>query len=50
MGENRDTTVIDAGGSGSVVNISKDNVTITGFTIQASCTTIHDGGIRINTE
>ena len=33
-GEDKDTTIIDAGGSGDVINISEDDVTISGFTIQ----------------
>jgi len=36
IGENRDTTIIDGGGSGDVVNITVDLVYISGFTIQNS--------------
>jgi parallel beta-helix repeat protein len=35
-GENKDTTLIDGGGSGDVVNVSSDWVNITGFTITGS--------------
>ncbi|KYK22285.1 hypothetical protein AYK25_02480 [Thermoplasmatales archaeon SM1-50] len=34
IGENRDTTIIDGGGAGSVVCVTSDGVTISGFTIQ----------------
>ena len=33
IGENRDTTIIDAGGSGDVIQVSVDWVNITGFTV-----------------
>ncbi len=36
IGENRDYTIIDGGGSGNVVNVSVDWVNISGFTIQNS--------------
>ncbi|MGC9308264.1 MAG: NosD domain-containing protein [Thermoplasmatota archaeon] len=36
VGEDRDTTIIDGGGSGDVVNVTADGVTITGFTVQNS--------------
>jgi len=36
IGEDKDTTIIDAGGSGGVIYISEDDVTISGFTIQNS--------------
>jgi parallel beta-helix repeat protein len=50
LGESRYSTIIDGSGIGSVINISMENVTISGFTIQSCGNTIHDGGIRINTE
>jgi parallel beta-helix repeat protein len=50
IGEDRYTTIIDGGKTGSVVNISKNNVTITNFTIKVSGNTIDDGGIRINSD
>ncbi len=34
VGENRSTTVIDGDGTGIVVNIARNNVNITGFTVQ----------------
>jgi len=42
IGENRDTTVINGSGNGNTVNISADNVNISGFTIKGStnCTTL----------
>jgi len=36
VGEERNTTSIDGGGSGCVVSINNDNVVISGFTIQGS--------------
>ena len=46
-GQDRDTTIIDGGGSGDVVNITADNVTIRGFTIQNSGYGSHDANICI---
>jgi parallel beta-helix repeat protein len=46
IGENRDTTIIDAGGIGDVVYVSADWVNITGFTIQNS----ESHGIGIKTD
>ena len=34
LGENRDTTVVDGNGTGTVVQISTDNITVTNFTIR----------------
>lgn len=36
QGENKDTTVIDGNGNGTVVDVTSENVTITGFTIRGS--------------
>ena len=36
FGQDRRTTIIDGGGTGNVVNITKNNVNVTGFTIQNS--------------
>ena len=36
IGEDKDTTVIDGGGSGDVVYVSADEVTMTGFTVENS--------------
>jgi len=46
IGENKDTTIIDGGGSGTIVYVIKDDVTICEFTIQNS----EDSGIFINNE
>jgi len=34
IGEDENTTIIDSGGSGSVVNVTADHVTVYGFTVQ----------------
>jgi parallel beta-helix repeat protein len=34
MGEDKEKTIIDGGGSGTVINVSGDDVSISGFTIQ----------------
>ena len=47
IGENRDSTVIDAPSNGSVVNITADLVNIYSFTIQNS-RNIYSSGIEIN--
>ena len=48
VGENMDTTVIDGGGIGDVVNIISDLVDIRGFTIQDSeQSTSYDAGINL---
>jgi parallel beta-helix repeat protein len=47
IGENRDTTIIDGGEIGIVVNISADSVNISEFTIQNSGTYDFDAGIGI---
>ena len=36
QGEDRNTTIIDGGGNGDVVNMTADNVTISGFTVRHS--------------
>lgn len=50
-GENRNSTIIDGRGNGSVIWITADNVTIAGFTIQNSghtiSGTIPDAGINL---
>jgi parallel beta-helix repeat protein len=48
IGEDRSTTIIDGGGTGKVVSITADNVTISGFTIRnsgSSSTEPPDAGI-----
>jgi parallel beta-helix repeat protein len=47
IGEDRDTTIIDGGGSGSVVDVSSDSVNITGFTIRNSGNNSNNAGIYI---
>lgn len=45
IGQNKNTTIIDGNKTGIVVNITTDNVNITGFTIQNSGTQSFSGGI-----
>jgi len=47
VGEDKETTIIDGGGSGDVVEITTDWVNISGFTIQNSGYTKYDEGIII---
>jgi len=47
IGENKNTTVIDGEGYGSVARIRADNVNMTGFTLQNSGSEWPDSGIRI---
>jgi parallel beta-helix repeat protein len=47
IGENRDTTIIDGRGIGSVISVEASNVTIRGFRVQNSGTATLDSGIRI---
>ena len=46
QGENKDNTIIDGNGIGSVVSITENNVNISGFTIQNSGEESGDSGIR----
>ena len=48
IGENRNNTIIDGGGSGDVVYVTSDNVTITGFTLQNSGSDLRDAGIGLH--
>jgi len=48
IGEDRGNTTIDGSGSGNVVNITKDWVNVTGFTITNSGTDGMDAGIELN--
>jgi parallel beta-helix repeat protein len=48
-GENKDTTIIDAEGSGTVVRITADGVTLTGFTVMRGGSNPNDAGIMIHT-
>jgi len=50
IGEDRNTTIIDGGGSGKVVLIEADSVTISGFTIQNSGNNWEDTGIDIQSD
>jgi parallel beta-helix repeat protein len=44
-GENRETTIIDGGGTGIVVTVNVDNVNVTGFTIQNGGKTLAGYGV-----
>ena len=46
-GENKNTTVIDGGGEGSIVSISADRVSLSGFTVRNGGSTGNDAGIHI---
>ena len=48
IGEKKETTIIDGGGSGDVLNISANDVTISDFTIQNSGDKQSDSGIKIH--
>jgi parallel beta-helix repeat protein len=49
VGENRETTVIDANGTGSVVQMETDNASISGFTIRNSgCYCQGYSGVRVS--
>ena len=47
IGEDKNTTIIDSGGTGSVVYISSDGVRISDFTLKNSGLTWPDSGIRL---
>lgn len=47
-GENRDTTIINGGGSGDVVYVSANWVNITGFTVTGTGPMAGDAGIELN--
>jgi len=47
VGENRDSTVIDGGGTGDVVNITADWVNITGFTLTNGGPNFGDAGVEL---
>ncbi len=47
IGENRDTVIVDGGGSGNVIYISGDRVNLSGFTLQNSGSGESDAGIHI---
>ena len=48
IGENRHDTVIDGNGAGTVINITVNNVKISGFTIRKSGPNYPDSGIRVD--
>jgi parallel beta-helix repeat protein len=50
IGEDMNNTVIDAGGSGNVINLSADEVTISGFTIQHGEDYYHQAGISASSD
>jgi nitrous oxidase accessory protein len=45
VGEDRHSTIIDGGGTGSVISVTANNVDINGFPIQNSGSTSLDSGI-----
>ena len=47
IGENKDTTIIDASGEGDVIHISVDGVRVSGFTLQNSGKDWRNAGIDI---
>lgn len=49
VGENKDRTIIDGGGSGTVVRIVAEGVTVTGFTITHSGSSPNNAGIMVHT-
>ena len=50
IGEDKSNTVIDGNGTGTVVYISSDNVTTTGFTISNCGNDVYDAGLYIDSE
>ncbi|MCD6142250.1 hypothetical protein J7J55_05990, partial [Candidatus Bipolaricaulota bacterium] len=48
IGENKDTTIIDGGGSGDVVHITVDWIDICGLTVQNSGSGWNDAGIELD--
>lgn len=46
-GQDRDTTIIMANGTGDVVNITADWVNVSGFTVNGAGNGIHDAGIEL---
>jgi parallel beta-helix repeat protein len=49
VGENKDTTIIDAGGSGTAVRITADDVALSGFTITHGGSNLNDAGVTVHT-
>jgi len=47
VGEDRHSTIIDGGRTGSVISVTANNVNINGFTIQNSGSNISDSGIYV---
>ncbi len=47
LGENRDTTIVNGGGSGTAIFVSNSNVTIEGFWITGSGSNFFDAGIKL---
>lgn len=48
VGEDKNTTIIDGGGYGTVVTISADSTLLKGFTVQNAQDDIHSAGIEIS--
>ncbi|MCK5291759.1 MAG: right-handed parallel beta-helix repeat-containing protein [Thermoplasmata archaeon] len=47
VGEDRNTTIIDGGGSGNVVKVTADWVNVTGFSVRGSGTDVSYAGIKL---
>jgi parallel beta-helix repeat protein len=50
IGENKDTTIIDADKKGSTIFITGNNVTVRGFTLQNSGDKFYNGGIELRSD
>lgn len=48
VGEDRDTTIIDGDGTGSVVYLEENNTVFSGFTVQNSGCNLYDSGISLH--
>jgi parallel beta-helix repeat protein len=48
VGEDRDSTIIDGNGTGTVLHVNVNNVKIQGFTIRNGGTQLHNSGILID--
>ena len=48
VGEDRDSTIVDGNGTGNVISITADNVSVEGFTISKSGTHPYDSGIFVD--
>jgi parallel beta-helix repeat protein len=48
IGESEETTIVDGGGQGTVMELSANNITVTGFTLRNSGTTWAESGIALS--